>query len=861
MWTRWTNRRRRRPSDEDIAREIRDHLALEGEARVTDGASADQARAAAQRAFGSVALAHEDTRAVWILGALDRLRQDLRYGVRSLTRSPGFAVVTLAILALGIGANTTIFSIVNSVLIRPLPFREPERLMMLDERLLPRFEHFEASPLDVLGWREKGRAFESIAAYVGVAFNRTGAEGPERITGMRITANLPALLGVQPVLGRVFTAEEDREGADRVVLISSGFWRRVLGADPHVVGRGLHLNGVGFTVVGVMPDAFRFPGETEIWTPMAFTKQELTGQNNHFVWGVGRLKPGVTRDQAAADMEVVMRQLPTPWRVNVTPLADHYVGQVRFALVVLLGAAGAVLLIACANVAGLLLARASTRQREIHLRASLGASRGRLVQQLVTETMVLALAGGGLGLLAAWLAIGAVRALPLAAIARLDETSLDLRVLLFTLAASTSTGLIVGLTPAFRLSRTSLQDALRGGPRVSGEGRTRWRQALVAAEIALALVLLAGAGLLLGTVWRLLEIRPGFAADHTLTARVDLPVAVYAELAQRRQFAEEVVARLQRVPGVHAAGISSGLPFVSVGDTGVTFETIPAGSANPGAASNHYRVTPQYFRTLGIPLIRGRLFSDQDTPDRPPVAIINETVARRFFAGQDPLGKRLGISDDPRFWREIVGVVGDVKQEGLRAPIAPQVYEPFAQRPRRSFSIVVRALGDPTSLAGEVRRAVLAVDPHQPLSNMQTLDTLIARSITRDRFAAWLLATFGALAALLAAIGIYGLMAYSVARRTNEIGLRMALGADRRGILRLVLGESLRPLGIGLVVGIIGALTVTRVLGTLLYEIQPRDPATLGAAVTLLAVTALVAAFIPARRAARVDPMTALRTE
>jgi predicted permease len=484
------------------------------------------------------------------------------------------------------------------------------------------------------------------------------------------------------------------------------------------------------------------------------------------------------------------------------------------------------------------------------------------VQQLVTETMVLALAGGGLGWLFAWLAIGAVRALPVTEIPRLDETSLDIRVLLFTLAASTITGLLFGLTPAWRLSRANLQDGLRGGPRVSGgEGRTRMRQMLVAAELALALVLLAGAGLLLGSVWRLLEIRPGFGADHTLTARVDLPVAVYTEAGQRRQFAEQVVERLQNVPGVRAAGVSSGLPFVSVGDSGITFETNPTGSSHPGAASNHYRVTPQYFRTLQIPLIRGRLFTDQDTPDRPPVAIINDTIARRFFADQDPIGKRLGIPDDPAFWREIVGVVGDVKQEGLRAPIAPQVYEPFAQRPRRSFSIVVRALGDPTSLAGEVRRAVLAVDPRQPLSSMQTLETLIARSITRDRFAAWLLASFAALAAVLAAIGIYGLIAYSVARRTSELGLRMALGADRGAILRLVLGESLRLVCIGLAIGLVAALAVTRVLSTLLYEIEPRDPLTIGGAAALLAVTAIAAALLPAQRASRVDPMTALRSE
>jgi predicted permease len=835
---------RRRPRDEEIAREIA-------------GATPEQARDAARRALGSATLVREDTRAVWISAALERIVQDLRYAIRSLGHNPAFTIVTLVILGLGIGANTTIFSIVDSVLVRPLPFREPERLMMLDERLLPRFAHFEASPLDYVAWKEKGRAFEDIAVWVGFAFSMTGADGPERIPGARITANLPAVLGVTPILGRAFTPDEDRDGANRVVLLGHGLWQRAYGADRSIVGRVVSLNGASFTVVGVMPATFRFPTDTEIWTPMGFTKQELTGQNNHFVWGVGRLKPGVTPEQAAADMELIMRKLPTAWSVNVTPLTEHYVGNVRLALIMLLGAAGAVLLIACANVAGLLLARASVRQREIHLRASLGASRGRLVQQLLTETMVLALAGGLLGLLLAWMAIGAVRALSVPEIPRLDETALDYRLLLFTLAASMATGLVFGLTPALRLSRSNLQEALKTGTRVAGaDGRSRLRQVLVAGEVALALVLLTGAGLLVASFSRLMQIQPGFGAEHGLTARIDLPTAVYAEPWQRRQFAEQVVQRLQGVPGVRAAAVSSGLPFVSVGDSGFSID-----GREHGTAANHYRVTPQYFQAMQIPLVRGRLFTDRDTPESPRVALINETMARRFFPDEDPIGKRIGTPDGPVFWREIVGVVGDVRQEGLRAPIAPQVYDAFAQQPRRSFSLIVRALGDPTPLASAMRQAVQAVDPRQPLSNVRTLDSLIARSITRDRFAAWLLSAFAGLAASLAAIGIYGLIAYSVARRTSEIGLRMALGADRRGILRLVLGESLRLVGVGLVVGIVAALAVTRVLATLLYEIQPRDPVTLGAAVALLATTALAAAFIPARRAARVDPMAALRSE
>jgi predicted permease len=445
--------RKRRNHDADIAREIRDHLELEAAARRLDGASEQDACDAARRAFGNVALAREDTRAVWTWGPLERIGQDLRYAVRSLRHSPGFAFVTIAILALGIGANTTIFSIVNSVLLRPLGYREPERLMMLDERLLPRFEHFEASPLDVLAWREKGRAFENIAAYVGIAFNRYGDEGPERISGMRITANLPAVLGVQPVLGRTFTAEEDRDGANRVVLISYGFWRRVLGADPNALGRVLDLNGVGFTVVGVMPDGFRFPSDTEIWMPMGFTTQELSSQNNHFVWGVGRLKPGVTREQAAADMEVVMRQIPaTIWSVNVTPLADHYVGHVRFALVVLLGAAGAVLLIACANVAGLLSTRALDRRGEIAIRLQLGATRRRLFAQLLMENLVLAALCCGVAVLFAMVMGLALRAfLPIG-----GDGVFDVRSAAVLIGFAAIAGLLSGVVPALQASRADL---------------------------------------------------------------------------------------------------------------------------------------------------------------------------------------------------------------------------------------------------------------------------------------------------------------------------------------------------------------------------------------------------------------------
>ena len=544
---RWRSRSRR---EQDLVRELRAHLELETEERREAGLTAQEAHDAARRAFGNQARVQEEVREMWGWPTLERLRQDLRYAVRTLRRSPGFTAIALLALALGLGANTAIFSAVNSVLLRPLPFHDPGRLMMLDEKWMPRFAHFEATPRDFLSWREQSRAFEQIAAFVRVAFNYTAAGGPERLVGARVSANLPALLGVAPVLGRSFTPQEDTPGNDHVVLLGYNLWQRRFAGKADVIGSTIRLSNVDFTVIGVMPPEFRFPEVAEIWKPMGFQPGEFDG--GHFIWGIGRLKPGFTREQAQAEMDLIMPRLQQfqVWSVNVIPVLDYYVGDVKTALYVLLGAAGFVLLIGCVNVANLLLARGWARNKEISLRASLGASRGRLVQQLLTESLLLAVAGGALGLLCGYGGIALLRKFPLAKIPRLGEASVDYRVLVFASALSAATGILFGLLPALRVSRLNV---VKSGSRITRSGL---RGALVVSEVALALVLLTGAGLLLKSFWRLLEVRTGFRPENVLAANINLPSALYGKPDQQRQFVGRLLDSIRNLPEVRQAAVS-----------------------------------------------------------------------------------------------------------------------------------------------------------------------------------------------------------------------------------------------------------------------------------------------------------------
>jgi putative ABC transport system permease protein len=679
---------------------------------------------------------------------------------------------------------------------------------------------------------------------------------------MRVSANLPELLGVSPILGRSFRTDEDAPGRNQVLLLGHGLWQRRFGADPGVIGRVVRLNGLAFTVIGVMPQGFRFPREAEIWMPMGFTPEDLKSRNNHVIWGVARLRPGVTLQQAQAEMDLLMPRLhKDTWRGQVVSFEDHYVGEVRLALAVLFGAAACLLLIACVNVANLLLVRGAARQREMSLRTSLGATRGRIVQQLLTETGLLSVLGGALGLAIAVGAINLVRAWPWPGIHRLEETSLDPQALAFTIALSIGTGLLFGLSPALRQSRPDLQDALKGGGRVAGTpGRTWIGNALVVAEVSLAVILLVGAGLFLRSLSRLLDVPLGFNPQHVLAVTINLPGAIYREPFQQVEFAERLVDRLKNVPGLDTVGLSTAFPLTGVTDVGIRFDGRSAESPLVTTNANYFRVTPGYLRVMQIPLIRGRLFTEQDTATSPPVVLINETMARRSFPDEDPIGKRLDITG-VTYMREIVGIVGDVKQESLRTPTPPQVYEPFAQQPRPGFHVLLRAQDNPRRLAEAVRREVRSIDSGQPISQARLMEEVVARSLTRDRFSAFILGAFAFLALILAAVGLYGVVAYVVTQRTNEIGVRIALGAEPSGIQRLVVLQSLRIVLIGLGLGLAGAVVATGILRNLLYEVGPRDPMTLAGVTILLFAVALAAAFIPARRAARVDPVVALRAE
>jgi len=844
---------------QEITDELKFHIDMRVEENIRRGMSPDEARRDAERSFGNFTRIKEQGYDVRGGQWLEAVWQDLRYSARLLLKRPGFTAIAVVTLALGIGATTTMFSIVNSVALRSLPFHEPDRLVMLEEKWLPRFPRFETSPLDFLSWKAECQSYVDMAAFAPVFFNLSEGDQPERIAGARVNANLPGLLGVSPILGRGFTAEEDTAGANQVALLGHSLWQRRFGADPQVIGRAVRMNGVAFTVVGVMPPEFRFPLEAEIWMPMGFTPDELKSRNNHFIWAVGRLKPGVTPQQAQSEMDILMPRIQGVWRGRVVSFSDHYIGDVRLTLGLLLGAAGLVLLIACVNVANLLIARSATRQRELSLRTALGATRGRIVRQLLTETTLLSFLGGASGLLLAFGAIALVRRWPLPAIHRIEETSLDPQALALTLLLAIGTGVLFGLSPALRQS-TGLQDALKAGGRVAGgAARTRIRNALVIAELALAVVLLVGAGLLLKSLWRLLDVPLGFNPQNVLAVTINLPRTIYREPFQQAEFADRLLDRLKSVPGPETVGISTGVPLLPVTDVGIYFEG-RSGELS-GTTANYYRVSPGYLRVMQIRLVRGRLLTEQDSATSPPVVLINETMARRFFTDEDPIGKRLDISG-PTYMREIVGVVGDVKQESLRTPTPPQVYEPFSQKPGRSFHVLLRVpANNPAQFAETVRQEVRAIDNAQPISEARPMEAIVARSVTRDRFSALILGAFGCLAVILAAVGIYGVIAYSVAQRTNEIGVRMALGAQGADVVRLALRQGLRLVIIGVVIGLLISAVATRVLAAVLFGISPIDPLTFGAVALLLSLVALLACWIPARRATKVDPLVALRCE
>jgi len=801
---------------------------------------------------------------------------EIRYALRSLLKRPGFTSVVVLVLALGIGANTALFSLVNAVLLRPLPYRDPDRLVMVWEDVTALgFPRNTPAPANYLDWKAQSTAFEKLVAYDHKTFNLTGWGEPERIDGERVAADLFSLLGVAPALGRAFLPAEDRAGAPSVALISDGLWRRRFGADPALMGRAITLDTRPVLVVGVMPRGFHFPSrKAEIWVPLAMDEKESANRGGHYLEVVGRLAPGLTLSQAQAEMEAIAARLQKDYlRTNtnvgavVVPLHEELVGESRPALLVLLGAVAFVLLIACANVANLLLARGASREREIAVRAALGAGRGRLIRQFLTESLILSLTGGAAGIgLAAW-GVRFLGSLVPESLASLQGPGLDTFVLIFCLGLSLLTGLLFGIGPALQVSRVDLIERLKEGSLSRGSGRNRMRGALVVSEIALALLLLAGAGVMLKSFARLRGQDPGFRPDRLLTIRMVLSEAKYPGAAERRAFYDRLLGRVASLPGVESEAMVSYLPLTFTGGHySFSIEGSPVEVAANLPTAVYRTVSPEYFETMGIPLFRGRGFTEQDREGTPPVVVIDRILAERFWPGQDAVAKRLklGEADSSEPWQTVVGVVGNVRQIQLSAELKPAIYVSYHQELgifSAPHDLVVRTAGDPMALAATVRSQVWEVDRDQPVSDIQTMDQILAANISRPRFSSLLLGAFAAAALLLAAVGIYGVISYLTEQRTREMGIRLALGADRRDILKMVLGTGLRLTLGGVAAGLAGALALGRLLSSLLYGVSASDPLTLAGVSVLLASVSLIAAYLPARRAVRVDPVVALRYE
>ena len=798
------------------------------------------------------------------------LIQDLRYAFRMLLKNPGFAAVAVIALALGIGANTAIFSVVNTILLRSLPYDDPDRLIVVKENKLPQFPEFSVSPGNFLDWQKQNASFEKLAAVQGSSYNLVTSDAePERLDGARVSAGLFEMLGVKPVQGRTFLEEEDQPGHQNVVVLSSNLWKRRFGSDPNIIGQSITMSAASYTIIGIMPPSFQFPDrDIDLWTPIAFTAAQAQQHGSHYVAVIGRLKPGVTTEQARTEMSGIAARLAEQypnsnagWSTIVVPMQQFEVRDIKPALLVLLGAVALVLLIACANVANLLLARSTARQKEIAIRTALGASRSRVVRQLLTESVLLAVVGGGAGLLLAAWGTRSLLALAPEDLPRVKDVALDGRVLGFTLLVTLITGIVFGLVPALQASRPNLNETLKEGGRGTTGGHHRIRSSLVITEVALALVLLVGAGLLIRSFIRLQQVNPGFNTKNAMSANVALPGRKYPNSDQYLSFFTQLMEKIAALPGVVAVGATQSLPIQGDYLVGFNIQGRPPDPPGEDKSTNYYAVTPDYFKAMGIPLLRGRLFTEQDSKNAPRVAVINETMARTYFSDEDPIGKGINLSQGREGFREIVGIVGDVKQYGLAQPTTLQTYEPYLQMPFSAVTLIVRTEGNPAALSGSIRSEVLALDKEQPVSRIRTLDQIISGSVQQQRFTMLLLGVFAAVALILAAVGLYGVMSYAVTQRTHEIGIRMALGANTGNVLRLVVGHGMLLALIGVFIGLGGAFAFTRLMSKLLFAVSTTDPVTFAGISVLLTGVALVACLVPARRATKVDPMVALRHE
>lgn len=801
---------------------------------------------------------------------------NFRFAFRQLRKTPAFTLIAVFTLALGIGANTAIFSVVHAVLLRPLPYVHSERLMRVFGSQ-PQLDLAPTSPANFLEWKEQNEVFERIAAYVGQGFNLVGGDKPERVIGARVSADLFQLLGVQPTLGRAFTSDEDQSGHNQVVVLSHEFWQSRFGGDP-TVQKTVRLNEKAYTVVGIMPAGFAFPDtRTQVWTPIAFNPAERATRDTNFIDVVGRLKPGVSIEQARAKMAMLARQQAERYPktnagigAKVVSLHEQTVGEIRPMLIVLLGAVAFVLLIACANVANLLLVRAAGRQKEMAIRGALGASRPRLVRLLLTESIALAMLGGALGLFLAIWSVDLLVTLKPANLPRLGEIEINRTVFGFTLAISLITGIAFGLVPALQSSKPALNEGLKESSRgaTGSLRRHQMRSLLVVSEVALSLVLLVGAGLMIRSFARLLAVDPGFKADHVLTAFISLPTSKYSKVPEQAAFFEQLIARIRNLPGVSSVGVVTDIPLFGSSSTGFDIDGRPASAHGQRPLTDYRMISPDYFSAMGMRLVKGRAFSRYDTANALAVAIINETMAGRFFSNEDPIGKRIGLSGGPTDWREIVGVVGDVRNYGVDAAVKPEAYVPFFQNGpgylsgvASAMNLIVRTSNDPLSLTTPLREQVQALDKDQPISEIRTMEWYLSESMAQRRFNMLLLGVFAALALVLAAVGIYGVIAYTVTQRTSEIGIRIALGARGAHILKLIFAHAMLTTLAGIVLGLAGALALTRLLGNLLYQISATDPVVFASITLLLLLVAVVATYIPARRATQVDPVVALRAE
>jgi putative ABC transport system permease protein len=814
---------------------------------------------------------------------MDTLLQDLRYSVRRLAKSPGFTAIVVLTLALGIGANTAIFSAVNAVLLRPLPYGEPQRLVTI-EHLYPSLElEAPVSAPGFLDYQRKSRSFESMAVQTGWQAILTGVDDPVRMRGQRVTGQFFSTLRVPALLGRTIQPGEDSPGRERVAVLSYEAWRRIFGGAPDIVGRSLALNGESYEVVGVMPSGFRdfFSRNAEIWAPLVFRPEQMTDENrtSEFLNLTARMRPGVPLEQAAGEIRTLAEQLkrdypdsyPSDWSLLVTPLGIQATGDIRPALLVLLGAVGFVLLIACANVANLLLARAAARSKEIAVRTALGATRERLLRQLLTESLLVSLAGGAVGLLLAYAGVRALVALDVGNLPRSDEIGIDATVTLFTLLVSLLAGVLFGLAPAIHTATPNLHGALKEGGRgtTADRGSHALRRSLVVTEVALALTLLTGAGLLLKSFARLQQVDPGFDPSNVLTFNLALPQTRYPSDTAQAAFFEQVLPAIARIPGVTGAGATTVMPFGGNWATGsFEIEGYQPPEDQPGPWGDIRIVSPSFFETLRIPLLRGRYLTDQDREGTRPVAVIDQEFVRRYWPGEEPLGKRFtfgppdGVSDTTRNeWIEVVGVVGHTAHEGLDADARLQLYLPYRQVAQPFMAIAVRTQGSPERYVNLVREAVRSVDPDQPISDVNGMEELLSRSVGQRRLSMMLLSLFSGIALVLASVGIYGVMSYSVTQRARELGVRIALGADRSDVLRLVLRQGMGLALVGIGIGLGAALGLTRLIESQLYGVAATDPLTFALVAGVLAATALLANLLPAVRAMRMDPAVVLREE